>query len=110
LGNGFTASPEGLRYTAKHDLETLIDRLEDGKGRLTSTVKHDSEAFTGGSEVEQAQVAWHEARELLVSVFEDNIENLKLAQDALVEIARRYGADDEEATHAIRASSAGMPS
>ena len=68
------------------------------------STQDDGDAFTGGSAVSDVETKWTESRDLLKRVLEDNMENLGLAKKALVEIADRYIAADEDAASELRSA------
>ena len=96
MGSGFHAEPEGLKYTATHDMGKLIDHTRTARTKLAETEHVDGRAFAGDREVAAALGEWRGARAMLLGVFLENEENLALAQEALVEVAERYIAVDSD--------------
>lgn len=105
---GFRAKPDDLKKVANGDLDAIIfDYIEPAKKILLDTTQDDGEAFSGGSKLGEVETTWNESRGLLKRVLEDNMENLELARKALVEIADRYIAADDDAASELR-SAGGM--
>jgi hypothetical protein len=96
VGTGFHAEPEGLKHTAKHDIGKLIDHTHTARTKIAQTEQLDGRAFAGDVEVYEAHGEWYGARSMLLNVFGKNEENLGLAQEALIEVAERYIAADED--------------
>ncbi len=96
MGTGFHAEPEGLKHTAQHDLGKLIDHTHTARRKIAQTEQLDGQAFAGDVEVYEAHGEWAGARSRLLGVFARNEENLVLAQEALVEVADRYIAADDD--------------
>ncbi|MFC3890635.1 hypothetical protein ACFOWZ_04060 [Lentzea rhizosphaerae] len=96
MGTGFHAEPEGLKHTAKTDIGKLIDHTHTARSKLAQTEQLDGQAFAGDVEVYEAHGEWAGARSMLLDVFARNKENLELAQEALIEVADRYIAADED--------------
>lgn len=96
VGTGFHAEPEGLKHTAKQDIGKLIDHTHTARGKLVQTEQFDGQAFAGDVEVYEAAGEWYNARSMLLNVFARNKENLELAQEALIEVADRYIAADDD--------------
>ncbi|MGW6936113.1 hypothetical protein ACWGE0_39070 [Lentzea sp. NPDC054927] len=96
MGAGFHAEPEGLKYTATHDVGKLIDHTHTARSKIAQTEQLDGRAFAGDVEVYEAHGEWFGARSTLLGVFAKNEENLVLAQEALTEVAERYIAADAD--------------
>ena len=96
MGTGFHAEPEGLKHTAKRDIGKLIDHTHTARTKIAQTEQLDGRAFAGDVEVYEAHGEWYGARSMLLNVFGKNEENLGLAQEALIEVADRYIAADED--------------
>jgi hypothetical protein len=96
VGTGFHAEPEGLKHTAKVDIGKLIDATHTARGKIAQTEQLDGQAFAGDVEVYEAHGEWYGARSMLLNVFARNEENLGLAQEALIEVADRYIAADDD--------------
>ncbi|WP_434443965.1 hypothetical protein [Lentzea sp. E54] len=83
-----------MKHTAKYDMGKLIDHTHTATSKIAETELLDHRAFDGDVEVYEAHRQWIDARSTLLSVFSSNEENLKLAQEALTEVAERYVAVD----------------
>ena len=104
MTEGFEADIAALRSGVKELLGATIDDVSHATGQVRRTGAYD-DAFGhidhGGGLFTGIGDRWTAVRDYLVRVFEDNTENLRLAQQALLEIADRYEETD-------RASAAAM--
>jgi hypothetical protein len=99
---GFEVEVEDLRTAAKSFLGAAIDDLATSKSELDSTKDHDY-SFDGGANLfAEVRERWEEMRHYFDRVFDDNIENLVLAQGALLEIANRYEEMDNASARAFQ--------
>jgi hypothetical protein len=100
----FEADVAALRSGAKELLGATIDDLSHATGHVRRTgacddafehIDHGGGLFTGvGGQ-------WTVVRDYLLRVFEDNTENLRLAQEALLEVADRYEEADQGSAAAM---------
>lgn len=104
MTDGFEADIAALRSGAKELLGASIDDLSRATGQVRRTGAYD-DAFQhidhGGGLFTDIGDRWTVVRDYLVRVFEDNTENLRLAQQALLEIADRYEEADQRSTAAM---------
>lgn len=107
----FAADVDELRFGAKTHLGNAIDTLEQTTSVVNATVATDR-AFgnLGGGDSVFAGILppWEDARHNLLRVIEDNTENLRLSQDALIEVADRYEEADRNAAASMNRAAEGL--
>ncbi|GAA2821376.1 hypothetical protein [Saccharopolyspora taberi] len=92
---GFATDTDQLRKGAKTYLGNLIEDLEAAQ-RVLQEAGNFTDAFRGqGSLFNGITGFWDDTHHYVLRVLADNTENIRLSQQALVEIADRYDQDDQ---------------
>jgi hypothetical protein len=98
----FEVDVENLRRGANRYLGAAIDDMSTAKAEFDKARGH-VYAFEGGDDLfSEVRTRWEEMQHYFDRVFDDNIENLTLAQEALLEIASRYEEADNASAESLR--------
>ncbi|GAA2815784.1 hypothetical protein [Saccharopolyspora taberi] len=101
MGEGFSTGPDDLRKASKEHMGAMIQDLEKAIQQIAKTSEK-MDAFTGGGEIfMDAHEYYQDAKEYLLRVLMDNIQNIDLDIRALHEIADRYESVDQASAEGL---------